>query len=200
MKLALAYPEGATPLDPNETQGLKHKHVSTMEELNELEQANIDEGRLWLSRLRKPDILTYKFTLEFHKRLFGHVWDWAGTMRRTNKNVCDTNPVDIAVRLQDLIDDAKAWIEYETYPAKEAAVIFHHKLVRIHVFPNGNGRHSRLMADALLEKIFRSPPIDWTLGDELKINGQRRTQYIAALKAADQEDYRPLLAFAGIDS
>jgi Fic-DOC domain mobile mystery protein B len=200
VKLELAYPEGATPLDPNETQGLKHKHISTQDELNELEQANIDEGRLWLSRLRKPDILTCGFTLEFHKRLFGDVWDWAGTMRRTNKNVGNTNPVDIAVRLQNLVDDAKAWIEYETYPAKQAAIIFHHKLVRIHVFPNGNGRHSRLMADALLERIFRFPPIDWTSGTDLRTNSLRRTQYIAALKAADQENYRPLLAFVGIDS
>ena len=200
MKLTLAYPEGATPLDPNETQGLKHKHISTQDELNELEQANIDEGRLWLSRLRKPDILTYRFTLEFHRRLFGDVWDWAGTMRRTNKNVGNTDPVDISVNLQNLIEDAKAWIEYGTYPAKKAAVIFHHKLVRIHVFPNGNGRHSRLMADALLERIYLAPPIDWTLGQDLKTNNQRRTQYITALKAADQEDYQPLLAFAGIDS
>jgi len=42
------YPKGATPLDPNELGGLKHKHVTTRGELDELEQANIESGLRWL--------------------------------------------------------------------------------------------------------------------------------------------------------
>ncbi|WP_225673172.1 hypothetical protein [Bradyrhizobium hereditatis] len=38
------YPEGATPLDANELGGLKFKHITTREELDELEQANIESG------------------------------------------------------------------------------------------------------------------------------------------------------------
>ena len=151
MTLVLDYPEGSTPLDLNELEGLKHKHITTQGELNELEHANIQAGLLWLGIRKNPDILTDVFTLELHRRLLGNVWDWAGTIRTTEKNI-GVDPMQISVQLRNLVDDAKAWLEYKTYPAAEAAIIFHHKLVRIHVFPNGNGRHARIMADALLEK------------------------------------------------
>lgn len=197
MTVVLDYPEGATPLDLNELEGLKHKHITTQGELNELEHANIQAGLLWLGVRKNPDLLTDEFTLQLHRRLFGNVWDWAGTMRTTEKNI-GIDPLHIAVQLRNLVDDTKAWLKYKTYPAAEAAIIFHHKLVRIHVFPNGNGRHARIMADALLEKIYKVAPIDWSGGYDLKADNARRKQYIAALKAADGENYKPLMAFAGI--
>ena len=191
------YPDGATPLDPNELGGLKFKHITTREELDELEQANIESGLRWLAR-HKGDVLTDDFAINLHKRLFGDVWDWAGQFRRTGKNI-GIDPVHIPVELRMLMDNARYWAEHQTYPASEAAVRFHHRLVQIHAFPNGNGRHSRIMADAILARVYKAEPIDWAGGHDLQKMNVRRAEYIAALKAADQGDFAPLMAFAAIN-
>jgi Fic-DOC domain mobile mystery protein B len=191
----MQYPDGATPLDPNELGGLKHKHITTQAELNQLEQANIESGLRWLSRQR-ADVLTDNFATTLHARLFGDVWDWAGTYRKTGKSV-GVDPVDIPVELRTLMDDAKYWAENKTYLPSEAAVRFHHRLVKIHPFPHGNGRHARIMADAMLDRVYKAKPIDWAGGHDLQNMGERRTAYIAALKAADQGDIGPLIEFIG---
>jgi Fic-DOC domain mobile mystery protein B len=195
--LKLAYPEGATPLDPNELDGLKHRHITTQGELNELEQANIISGLRWLERLRGPDVLTDAFALQLHKRLFGDVWRWGGTLRRTGKNI-GVDPLHVAIQLRACVDDARFWFAHGTYPPLEAAVRFHHRLTVIHPFPNGNGRHARIMADALLEKIYGVDQIDWAGGANLQVTSERRNQYIAALKAADRGEFGLLFAFAGV--
>jgi Fic-DOC domain mobile mystery protein B len=189
------YPEGATPLDPDELGGLKHKHVSTREELDELEQANIESGLRWLARSRR-DVLTSNFAVSLHKRLFGEVWDWAGTFRKTDKNI-GVDPIHIPVELRMLTDNARYWAEQCTYDASEAAVRFHHRLVQIHPFPNGNGRHARIMADLLLTRVYRTTPIDWAGGHDLQKMNARRKAYIAALKSADRGDFVPLMIFIG---
>ncbi|WP_105404715.1 mobile mystery protein B [Neorhizobium sp. T7_12] len=194
MTFELEYPDGATPLDPNEIGGLKFRHLKTQSELDELEQANIASGLRWISRMRRKDILTDDFAIELHRRLFGDVWDWAGTFRKTGKNV-GIDPVQIGVQLRGLMDDARYWADNKTYSAIEVAVRLHHKLVFIHPFPNGNGRHARIMADVVLEKIYGAEPINWTLGFDLQKMSERRAAYIAALKAADNYDLEPLLAF-----
>jgi Fic-DOC domain mobile mystery protein B len=191
----MGYPDGATPLDPNELGGLKFKHVTTREELDELEQANIESGMRWLARYR-GEVLTDAFAAALHERLFGEVWDWAGSFRQTGKNI-GIDPIHIRVELRTLMDDARYWAAHETYPASEAAVRFHHRLVQIHPFPNGNGRHARIMADAMLTRIHGAPPIDWAGGRDLGQIGERRTAYIAALRAADRGDIGPLIAFIG---
>jgi Fic-DOC domain mobile mystery protein B len=195
---ALTYPEGATPFDPDELDGLKHRHISTHGELNRLEQANIIAGMFWLDRKRKPDVLSDAFALQLHKRLFGDVWRWAGTLRHTGKNI-GVDPLHIAVQLRACVDDAKFWVEHETYPPIEAAIRFHHRLTFIHPFPNGNGRHARIMADALLEKTYWAPRIDWADGENLQNNSERRTKYINALRAADRGEFGLLFAFAGVN-
>lgn len=199
MTITLEYPEGATPLDPNEIGGLKYKHLRTQGELDELEQANIASGLRWLARMRRGDILTADFAVELHRRLFGDVWDWAGSFRTTGKNI-GVDPVQIGVQLRGLMDDAQYWAAHDTYPAIEAAVRLHHKLVFIHPFPNGNGRHARIMADVVLEKVYSADPIDWAAGSDLQKTNDRRAAYITALKAADAHDMGPLLAFVGTDS
>ena len=88
-------------------------------------------------------------------------------------------------------------MEHETYPAIELAVRFHHKLVLIHLFPNGNGRHARIMADAILTKLMDAPSIDWAGGYKLEAMNERRDQYIAALRAADKHDFDKLFEFVG---
>ena len=174
------YPNGATPLHPDELDCLKFKHVSTKRELDQLEQAGITEGLKWLDKQRNPDVLTEAFVLELHKRLFGSVWKWAGTFRRTEKNI-GVDPIQVAIQLRQLLDDAKYWVEHGIYSPKELAARFHHKLVFIHLFPNGNGRHARIMADALLTKLLNKPAIDWAGGYRLEAMNERRNQYIAAL-------------------
>lgn len=190
------YPDGATPVDPDEMEGLRFSHVSTRGELDQLEQANIVDGMAWLKRQKSPDVLTEGFASDLHKQLFGKVWKWAGSFRRTEKNI-GVDPIQIAIQLRQLLDDARFWIENDTYPPKELAVRFHHKLVYIHLFPNGNGRHARIIADALLTKLMGEPEIDWAGGFKLEQMNERRDQYIAALRAADGHDYTGLLDFVG---
>lgn len=129
-----------------------------------------------------------------HTQLFGDVWRWAGSYRQTEKNI-GVDPIQISVQLRMLLDDMQFWIENKTFDPIEIAVRFHHRLVYIHLFPNGNGRHARIMADALLEKIYGIAPIDWLAGLDLQQANERRTHYISALQLADRGDYQASLDF-----
>ncbi|MEO3432935.1 mobile mystery protein B [Inquilinus sp. CAU 1745] len=191
----MEYPDGATPLDPDEMEGLRFRHVATRGELDELEQANIESGLLWLARLRRKDILTDEFAITLHKRLFGEVWKWAGAFRRTGKNI-GVDPIHIAVELRTLMDDARYWADNGTYQPVEAALRLHHRMVSIHPFPNGNGRHARILADTVLKQIYGAAAIGWAGGHDLQKMNERRIAYIAALRAADRGDMGPLMAFA----
>jgi Fic-DOC domain mobile mystery protein B len=194
----MEYPEGATPLDPDEMDGLKFSHVTTRGELDHLEQANIQDGLRWLTRHKGKDILNDQFARKLHSQLFGAVWKWAGQYRNTEKNI-GVDPIQISTKLRELLDDVQYWVEHETYDPKEAAVRFHHRLVYIHPFPNGNGRHARFYADALLEKVYGTDWIDWSGGYDLQQMNVRRNQYINALRAADAGNYDPLFDFAGVE-
>jgi Fic-DOC domain mobile mystery protein B len=189
-------PDGATPLDPDEIEGLRFTHITTRGELDQLEQANIVEGLQWLKKQKNTDILSEGFVRSLHKRLFGQVWKWAGAFRKTEKNI-GVDPIQIAIQLQQLLDDARYWIEHTTYPPIELVARFHHKLVLIHLFPNGNGRHARIMADVILTKLMGEPAIEWAGGYKLENMNERRDQYIAALRAADKHDFTKLFEFVG---
>lgn len=187
---------GATPIDPDEKAGLKFAHVTTRGELDELEQANIEQGLGWLSRRRRRDILDDGFLRTLHRRLFGDVWRWAGSYRSTEKNI-GVAPFQIGVQVRMLLGDARYWSQHGVYEPLEAAARFHHRLVQIHPFANGNGRHGRIATDILLQDVYRHPPIVWADGVDLQADTARRTAYIAALRAADRGDVGPLLAFIG---
>lgn len=189
-------PDGATPLDPDERHGLRFAHITTRGELDELEQANIEQGLAWIARRRGGSIFDDRFVRTLHKRLFGDVWAWAGTYRRTEKNI-GIDPMHIPVQLRMLLDDARYWAANGIYRPLEAAARFHHRMVQIHPFPNGNGRHARIAADILLEHAYAHPPIAWAGGLDLQVHNARREAYIAALRAADVGDYGLLLAFVG---
>ena len=186
-------PADATPLGPEERGGLLQTWITYRQELNEAEQANITAGTVWAWRVRRRDLLAEKFLRQLHKRLFGEVWAWAGEFRRTERNI-GIEPVQIPVELGAAFDDARYWIEHETFPPDEIAVRLHHRLVAIHPFPNGNGRTTRLMGDLVVVRLGREP---FTWGrNNLTDVGETRTRYIAALRAADNYDIGPLLEFA----
>ena len=185
-------PENATPMTPEEVRELIPAHIAYRSELNEAEQENIARAQDWALG-RKRDPLTEKFVRDLHWRMLGDVWRWAGKFRTSERNI-GLAYWEIPVALRQLLDDARAWIEYKTYPADEIAVRFHHGLVRIHPFPNGNGRHSRLMADLLVMRLGRTR-LSWGRAN-LQDAGAVLRRYIAALQAADNHNIGPLLAFA----
>ena len=144
-------PENATPLTPEEQADLIPAHIAYREDLNAAEQENIARGQDW-ALARKRDMLNEKFIKDLHARMLGDVWRWAGKFRTTERNLgIPFHEIPVAVRT--LLEDTKVWIQYKTYSPDEIAVRFHHRLVHIHPFPNGNGRHSRLMADLLVMSL-----------------------------------------------
>lgn len=187
-------PEGATPLSPDEKEGLKAKHIRTRGELDELEQTNITQGVMKLrkktGRIYRDDALNVSFACDLHKDMLGRLWTWAGEFRRTEKNI-GIDPRFISVELRNLLDDVKAWVEFETYPGMEATLIFHHRLVKIHPFPNGNGRFSRIYAEFIGQNFLAIKHVDWG-GEMLNVDGDIRRRYIEALRSADGGDYAPL--------
>lgn len=187
------YPEGATPIDPDEAEGLIPDHILIRRDLDEWEQRNIIAAIAWLEKTRPTEILNEPFIRELHRRMFNKVWRWAGTFRKSDKNIGGPWH-QITLRLKNLCEDTRLWITERTDPEDEIAASFHHRLVQIHPFPNGNGRHARLMTDLLLENVLARPKFTWG-GGKLTDPGKIRERYIAALKAADSHDYKPLLTF-----
>jgi Fic-DOC domain mobile mystery protein B len=124
--------------------------------------------------------------------MFSNVWKWAGKFRKSNKNI-GIPSIQIAIELQTLCDDSEAWVEFNIYPPDEFAARFHHRLVFIHPFANGNGRHARLMADLILEKIFTTKAFSW--GGSLANQNKIRAKYIKALNLAGENNYSLLLEF-----
>ena len=192
MAVELDYPPGATPLDADELANLIPGHITAQGELNEWEQLNIAQGEKWAHRQRK-EILDEIFVRRLHRQMFGETWRWAGSFRKSDKNI-GVDWLRIGVELKQLLDDARYQIEHSSFPADELAIRFHHRLVAIHPFPNGNGRHARLMADLLVMHLGR-PRFTWGSASLVDPN-ETRQRYIKALQAADARDIAPLLAFA----
>jgi len=186
---------GATPLDPDEATGLVPSHITTQGDLNAWEQINIIQGERWATRQKKRDLLDEGFIRDLHRQMFDKTWQWAGTFRNTNKNI-GVDSTQVAVKLRNLLDNTKYQIENQVFDVDELAVRFHHQLVWIHAFPNGNGRHARLMADLLAMRLGR-PRLSWG-GGEAAITqvGVLRDQYLSALRAADRGQFNDLIAFA----
>ena len=184
--------EANSPLAVEEREALIPTYITRRAELNEVEQAGIADADRWAFS-RKRNVLDAGFLKGLHKRMFGQVWRWAGVYRTTARNV-GIEAYRIPVEVQALINDARFWVENETYWPDELAVRFHHRLVSIHPFPKGNGRHSRLAAD-LFGAQLDIPRFEWGGGD-LTQAAELRGRYVAALRAADGHDIGPLLAFA----
>ena len=196
MGLDLDYINGQTPLDEEEKDGLLILTIATRGELDEFEQQNIEKAVQWiLGRTFKSELFfTEDFVRMLHKRMYADIWAWAGEFRKTNKNI-GVDKWKIPSDLKYLLDDAKYWHENNTYTQDEIAVRFKHRIVSIHCFPNGNGRHSRLLADIIIEKIYKQPVFSWGAAN-LSDEGDTRKSYLKAVKTADRGDYSLLLAFA----
>jgi len=196
MGLDIEYAAGQTPLDEDEKEGLLIPTIATRSELDEFEQQNIEKAVQWtLQRKFKPEtILSEAFIKEVHKRMYAGVWKWAGQFRKTNKNL-GVDKLQIGIELRNLLDDVKFWISNKTFEPDEIAVRFKHRIVSIHCFANGNGRHSRLMADIIIEHIFKLPVFTWGAANLVK-QGDTRTAYLNAIRAADAGDIQPLINFA----
>lgn len=196
MGLELEYLSGQTPINQDDKAGLLIPTITTRGDLDEFEQLNIEEAVQWSisRRFREKDILTEKFVRDLHKRMLGNVWSWAGEFRKTETNI-GVDPYQIAVSLRNLLDDTRLWIENAVYSPDESALRFKHRLVSIHCFPNGNGRHSRLMADIIIEQIFKKKHFSWGSG-KLVGEGNARSNYLEAVKAADRGDFSMLSLFA----
>lgn len=198
MGLNLDYSPGQTPLDEEESEGLKILSISTKGELDEFEQKNIEEAVLWTvgRKIKVEKLLSESFVKSLHRRMYGEVWKWAGKFRHSEKNI-GIESWKIPTELKKLLEDAKYWIENETFPEDEIAIRFKHRIVSIHCFPNGNGRHSRLMADLITEKIFDRKIFTWgQTNSTLSNESESRSNYLAALKKADNGDFTDLLKFA----
>ncbi|MGB5667527.1 MAG: mobile mystery protein B [Maribacter sp.] len=196
MGLEFQYADGQTPLDEKEKEGLKIKSITTQGELDEFEQLNIEKAVEWTihSNLKTERILTIKFVKDLHKKMYDDVWKWAGEFRKSDKNI-GIPWTQIGIELKNLLDDTNYWIDNNTYSPEEIAIRFKHRIVAIHCFPNGNGRHSRMMADIIMESIFGKEIFSWHKSNMVKANDTRKV-YIAALRKADNGDINPLIEFA----
>lgn len=187
---------GQTSIDENERRDLIPSVVSRAH-LNRLELLNIHSARLWAMSprvLRRDDLLTDGFARELHRRMFAKVWKWAGRYRTAERNLgWEAHRIPSGVRTA--LDDAAYWLEHQTYPPHEAAVRLHHRLVVVHPWPNGNGRHARLLADVIVA-AQKERPLSWG-GAQVEHIGPSATRqrYIHALRQADQENFAPLLEF-----
>jgi Fic-DOC domain mobile mystery protein B len=186
-------PDGAAaPLTVEEKRDLKLSYIAHRGELNAAEQENIVRGQEWATRRRRREILSEAFIRDLHRHMLGDVWRWAGKFRGSERNL-GIDHWEIPVALRMLLGDAKTWIEKNAYPPDEIAVRFHQRLVQIHPFPNGIGRHARLLADLLITQLG-GKAFSWGRG--LRDHRELRKRYIEALKAADNHDIQPLLVFS----
>ncbi|MRG46941.1 mobile mystery protein B [Chitinophaga sp. SYP-B3965] len=198
MGLNIEYNEGQTPLDEEEKEGLLIPTITTRGELDEVEQRNIENAIRWTIERRKKfnvnEILSEQFVRLLHVKMLGGVWKWAGSFRNSNKNI-GVDKLQISIALRVLLDDCRYWVDNKVYSPDEIAIRFKHRIVSIHCFANGNGRHSRLIADVIIEKLFGREVFTWGGRDLIQRDGFRNL-YLGALRKADRGIYEPLITFS----
>jgi Fic-DOC domain mobile mystery protein B len=187
-----------TPLEDDEIEGIIPGHIQTRSHLNEWEALNIARAHEWLATRRsETGVLDVSFLRELHRQMFGATWKWAGTFRRSDRNISPHNWSQVPGLMGDLVRNAAAQYDASNQTLQEIdaiAVRFHHALVLIHPWPNGNGRHARLATDLLLEEWSR-PAFTWGGGGDLNAIGAAREVYVRALQKADAGDFAPLAGF-----
>lgn len=196
MGLEISYLNGQTPLSEEERDGLLIHSITTREELDEFEQYNIEKAIQWTmgKKFVAEKLFSEKFLKDLHKQMYGEIWKWAGSFRKSEKNL-GIHSYLIPLHLTQLLDDVLYWHKNKSFIPSELAIRFKHQLVSIHCFPNGNGRHSRLMADLIMEKLYGQPFFSWGSSNLVKADSKRK-DYIQAIKTADIHDFQPLIDFA----
>lgn len=189
-------PQGATPLSPDDLLGLKLPHVQTRAQLNEIEAANILQGQNWVSSLKVltlDDIFSRDFVIALHENLFGDIWQWAGTFRQRELNI-GVEPKNIPIDLHNFLEDAKCWLEFKHFSDLELSARIQHKLVQIHPFVNGNGRHARIFTDIVRVFLLNKKPLRWA---KVKLEDMttERAAYIAGLRKADGGDFSEMVDY-----
>ncbi len=189
---------GQTPLTADDRLGLIPGHIQTREELDELEADNITAAVAWLARRRRQDPLSIRFFREVHRQMYGDVWSWAGNYSNEFNRPLGVDANQIEPELRKLNDDAKFWIENDTFDDQfDLIAAFHHRLTAVHPFPNGNGRWARLMTDILARRI-NAPRISWggAAGEAAlrHVDSAARRTYVDALRTADGHDLDPITA------
>jgi Fic-DOC domain mobile mystery protein B len=185
--------DGSTPLDHDQLIGIRFSHLTTMGELDELEDLNIQKGLEWLNRQKSKDYLSIEFLTKLHEKLFGDVWKWAGKFRTAEVNISKYRPYDIGPQLKNLFEDSKLWIDGGKMTWDEISAELHHRLVTIHPFPNGNGRTTRIFTE-YVQKRNHQQISSWraSLADQPQ---ERRNSYIKALRFADKGNFELLIEF-----
>lgn len=183
--------DGHTVLSDKERKGLRLSHITNMRELDAAEQMNINQGLVWLDEVSTKTYISEAFFKKLHKELFGEVWRWAGKYRTSEKNI-GVSPWKVASEMKKFINDVNFWLENDSFDSwPELLAHFHHRLVFIHPFPNGNGRFSRIITNYLCLQNQKATP-SWY--PELPPK-ERRAKYINALRAADGKKYSELIDF-----
>jgi Fic-DOC domain mobile mystery protein B len=190
---------GNTPLHPDDAAQLI-PNLATRRELHEWERQNILQAQTWAFGPRvmgQRDPLDEKYVRELHRRMFDATWKWAGHYRTRDGINLGCPFAEVQQRIGGLLGNVRFWVEHQTFPVDEIAVRFHHQIVgQIHAFPNGNGRHARLISSVLVVKLGR-PRFTW--GRETLVDpGPARQAYLEALHAADngENSIRQLVLFA----
>jgi len=184
--------DGQTELAEEDREGLIPSYISTRGELFEAEQRNIADALMRRSPTSEK-ILDDKYLRELHKSMFGEVWRWAGRYRLRETNI-GIAPHLIAAEVRKLTADVASWIDQETYDKEDVVARFHHRLVQIHPFPNGNGRFGRVAA-GMLSVALGGPTLSW--GSKLNLEtADLRENYLEALHTADGGDFSKLVEFA----
>lgn len=189
--------DGSTPLEDDEQEGLIPSHIRTKSELNQWEALNIARGQEWALGNRGLDPLSVISLKDLHRAMFGETWSWAGMFRRSDKNISPYHWTQVQVLMRELVDNTRASYEASSSTPESLdalAVRFHHQLVRIHPWSNGNGRHARLATDLILERWGR-PHFSWGTGADLASAGAARNAYLGALRSADGGAFTQLLEF-----
>ena len=185
-----AFLDGQTPLA--DLSGLRSRGIRTLAQLNAAEAENIRQATLrYLAA--KPSRRKASFDVAWmrrlHREMFGRVWRWAGSFRRSELNL--GSPASrIEVEMHTLADDLAAW-DASPMPLLEQAVRLHHRAVSIHPFLNGNGRWSRMLANIWL-RVHGASPIEWpepSIGHASEI----RESYLDAVRTADRGDFTALV-------
>jgi len=164
-------------------------------QLDAWEQLNITKAEQWAFGRVHEDILSTEFMQALHKRMFADTWGWAGKIRKKETLPVGSPPEQIRVALANLWKDVSTQIHGKALAMEEIAARFHHRLVSIHPFPNGNGRLARMITDLLLVQRGKSR---FTWGNDLVQDGEARQKYLEGLRSADAKDYHSLFELLGI--